>query len=54
MPPLKTVADIAFPILARAVASAKLSAPEGEAISRIFEGRQRAIADEDFEQRLLA
>lgn len=56
MPQLKTMADIvkAFPVLARAVASGKLSAQEGEAISRIFEGHRRAIADEDFEKRLLA
>ncbi len=56
MPPLKTMSDIvkAFPILARVVASGKLSAQDGESLSRIFESHRRAIESEDFEKRMVA
>jgi len=40
--------------VAQAVARGHLSAPEGEAISRMLESQRRTIESEEFEKRLRA
>jgi hypothetical protein len=56
LPPIRTVADLvkALPVVAQAVARGRLSAQEGESISRMMEGQRRTIESEEFEKRLRA
>jgi hypothetical protein len=56
MPPMKTMADLvkALPAVAQQVARGRLSAQEGEAISRIIENQRRTIESVEFEKRLQA
>jgi hypothetical protein len=56
LPPIRTVADLvkALPVVVQAVARGRLSAQEGESISRMLESHRRTIESEEFEKRLLA
>jgi hypothetical protein len=56
LPPMKTMADLAkaLPAVAQEVARGRLSAEEGESISRMMESQGRIIESGDFEKRLQA
>ena len=56
LPPMKTVADLvkALPLVAQEVARGRLSAQEGELISRMMETQRHALESEEFERRLQA
>jgi hypothetical protein len=55
-PPVQTTEDLtrAFSALVQALAQGKLSAQEGEAISRILENQRRAMEAHEFDARLRA
>ena len=56
LPPMKTVAELmkALPVVAQEVARGRLSAQDGEVISRMIERQRQAIESEEFEKRLRA